>query len=194
MLSGIIKCTLEGKSSLIENQFFAHQTGYENSCWQSSVEKWYTLKQHSLLRGESVFFKLKIYLAVLLKTPVSHEEINMSDLRCDHPFCPSIFFFSVSCSHCELNLLLRIGKCFIIVPLYFRTRLIEPKQPRTKATNILKQENMNKLFSAILRLSVCVLQRRMLTFPHFIKTELLPSSNWYVSQVGFSSFCFSLFA
>ena len=104
------------------------------------------------------------------------------------PFCPSIFFFSVSCSHCDLNLLLRIDKCFIIVSLYFRTRLIEPKQPRTKATNILKQENMNKLFSAIPRLSVCVLQRRMLTFPHFIKTELLPLSNWYVPQVGFSFF------
>ena len=134
------------------------------------------LKAIQPFEGESVFFKLKIYkifdLAVLLKTLVSHEDVNMSGLHCERPFCPSIFFFSVSCSHCDLNLLLRIDKCFIIVSLYFRTRLIEPKQPRTKATNILKQENMNKLFSAIPRLSVCVLQRRMLTFPHFIKTEL----------------------
>lgn len=112
---------------------------------------------------------------------MSHEDTSVSDLHCEHPFCPSIVFFSMSFGHCDLNLLLRIDKCFIIVPLCFRTLLIEPKQPRTKATNTLKQENMNKLFSAIPRLSVYVLQRRMLTFPHFIKTELLPLSNWYVS-------------
>ena len=57
------------------------------------------LKAVQPFEGESVFFKLKIYkifdLAVLLKTLVSHEDVNRSGLHCDtHSALP---FFSSVC-------------------------------------------------------------------------------------------------
>lgn len=50
---------------------------------------------------------------------------------------------------------------------------------------------MNKLFSAILRHSLCPTEKNVDLSTHFIKTELLPSSNWYVSVGWFFFFCFS---
>lgn len=61
---------------------------------------------------------------------------------------------------------------------FFRALLIEPKQPRTKETNILKLEDMSKPFSVILRLSACALLREILIFLPSTKIELLPMNSW----------------
>lgn len=92
-------------------------------------------------------------------------------------------FFHQLVYHCYLHLFLNIIQFLIIIFSHFRALWIEPKQPKIKATNISKQENMSKLFSAIPRLLVCALLRRMQTSLHFIRTELLPLNSWYAPWV-----------